>query len=322
MTYFIKPLVFKPPRLIGLSEQMLASHYELEYGGAVRQLNAVNKQLAALHWQNTPGPAISSLQKARLAAANSAILHEIYFDSLGGQDGLGSPAMDPGGELAEAVIRDFGSIAAWREQFSAMAKALTEDSGWVVLQWCVRSQRLHNQSAAGYGAAVAGSTPLIALDMFEHAYKLDFGADASTYVDVFMENLHWGRAAKRFAMASGALESIELASVAEISIAPETLRRQIIAGEPLLLMDVCLLDDLPKRHDKLPGALCLQNNEVAQAMANLPKNKPIVAYCMYGFQVSTNAVDELRAAGFDARLLAGGISAWRAIGASTEPYAV
>ena len=84
MPHEIMPLPFKPPRLVGLSERLLASHYENNYGGAVRRLNAIERRLDELDWSAAPVFDINGLKREELVAANSAILHEIYFDGLGG----------------------------------------------------------------------------------------------------------------------------------------------------------------------------------------------------------------------------------------------
>lgn len=323
MTYYINPIAFKPPRLIGLSEDLLVSHYEAVYGLAVRRLNAVEESLAALDWSTVAGFELARLKHEEVDAANSMVLHEAYFDCLGGQDGLGSPAIDPIGPLAEAICRDFGGLAAWREQFMAIAKTLDAGTGWVVLSWSMRSQQLQIQVAADHRQIGAEAPVVLALDMVAHAYEMDFGSDVAAYIEAFMANLHWGRPTQRF-LAAQALSSGQRDPTAQSDsispLAPEALRRMISAGQTPVILDICLPADLVKRHDQLPGALCWQSDRVAQSMASLSKDQPIVAYCMYGFQVSANAAHELRLQGYQARMLAGGISAWRAIGGATVPY--
>jgi Fe-Mn family superoxide dismutase len=89
--------------------------------------------------------------------------------------------------------------------------------------------------------------------------------------------------------------------------------------EPPVLVDVCMTDDLDRRNDMLAGAT-LRNPDTIDGWAEtLPRNRPIVAYCIYGFQVSGNAVNKLRKRGYDARSLKGGIAAWHAIGGPTVP---
>ena len=103
----IKPIPFKPHRLIGLSDRLIASHYEKNYGGAVQRLNVIEESLKQFDWSSSPGFVINGFQREKLIAANSMILHEVYFDGLGGAVGLGSPSVDPSGVLANAIERDF-----------------------------------------------------------------------------------------------------------------------------------------------------------------------------------------------------------------------
>src|SRR5689334_23525243 len=97
----VRPLLLKPQWMNGLSERLLVSHYENNYGGAVRRLNAIEDELARLDPAAAPGFLLNGLKREEIVAANSMILHEVYFDALGG-DGAG-----PAGELAAAVEAGF-----------------------------------------------------------------------------------------------------------------------------------------------------------------------------------------------------------------------
>jgi len=184
MTYIVKPLSFEPTKLTGLSEKLIVSHWENNYGGAVRRLNAITAQLAELDFSKAPIFAINGLKREELIATNSMILHELYFESLGG-DGMCD------GAIEEALTRDFGSVGRWRAEFVGTGKALRGGSGWVLLTYSLRDRRLVNQWAADHTHALAGGTPILALDMYEHSYQLDYGASAERYVDAFMDNLNW-----------------------------------------------------------------------------------------------------------------------------------
>src|SRR4051795_4401944 len=186
---------FDPKSISGISEKVLVSHYENNYGGAVKRLNAISAQLAELDFATAPNFVINGLKREELIATNSMILHEIYFDGLGG-------ASKPGGALTEAIVRDFGSLERWRTEFSAMGKAEGGGSGWVLLSYSPHDKRLVNQWAADHTNAVAGGRPVIALDMYEHAYHMDYGAKAGAYVDAFMEAINWDNAAKLYDRAS------------------------------------------------------------------------------------------------------------------------
>src|SRR4051812_22009766 len=117
MAYAVMKLPFKPRVLDGLSERLIVSHYENNYGGALRRLNAIEQRLAALDYGAAPVFELNGLKREQLVAAGSVTLHEIYFDGLGGSG-------DPAGPLAAALERDFGSVARWRGEFAACAKAL------------------------------------------------------------------------------------------------------------------------------------------------------------------------------------------------------
>lgn len=107
MTYVMKPLSCDPNRIRGMWERMIISHYENNYGGAVKRLNLIDQKLAELDYANAPGFLVKGLKREQLIATNSMILHEVFFDSLGDQSELGI-------HLKEALARDFGSYDRWR----------------------------------------------------------------------------------------------------------------------------------------------------------------------------------------------------------------
>jgi len=189
--YSIKPLPFDPKSIKGLSEKILVSHHDNNYAGAVKRLNAIAAQWAALDVAKAPVFTINGLKREELIAMNSMILHEVYFDSLGA-GGL------PNGNLADAIGRDFGSLDRWRAEFTAMGKAEGGGSGWVLLVWSPHDKRLVNQWAGDHTNNVAGGRPILALDMYEHAYHMDYGAGAGGYVDAFMAAINWDNAARLF----------------------------------------------------------------------------------------------------------------------------
>jgi Fe-Mn family superoxide dismutase len=191
MTYDIKPLAFDPKSIKGLSEKLLVSHYENNYGGAVKRLNAITAQLAELDFAKAPVFMINGLKREELIATNSMILHEIYFDGIGGGGA-------PSGALSDALARDFGSLERWRAEFSAIGKAEGGGSGWVILAYSPRDKRLVNQWAADHTTTLAGGRPVLVLDMYEHAYHMDYGAKAAAYVDTYVEMIRWENAAKLY----------------------------------------------------------------------------------------------------------------------------
>jgi len=192
MSLEIRALPIDPASLSGLSERLIVSHHENNYSGAVKRLNAIRGKLAELDYSNETGFLINGLKREELVAYNSMVLHELYFAVLGGDSQL------PPGDLRDAIERDFGSLARWQTEFSAMGKALAGGSGWVLLVWSSRDGRLSNQWGADHCHVMAGGTPILALDMYEHAYHIDYGAKAAAYVDAFMKNILWDEVANRY----------------------------------------------------------------------------------------------------------------------------
>jgi superoxide dismutase, Fe-Mn family len=184
MTYVMKPLPCDPTRIKGMSERLIVSHYENNYGSTVSRLNAITAQLLELDFATAPGFLVNGLKREELIATNSMILHELFFASLG-------EAGAPEGELREALIRDFGSVDRWTAEFSAIGKALRGGSGWVLLTWSPRDRKLINQWAMDHTTTLAGGCPVLALDMYEHSYHIDYGATAAAYVDAFMAAINW-----------------------------------------------------------------------------------------------------------------------------------
>ena len=184
MTYAIKPLACDPARIKGMSERLIVSHYENNYRGAVNRLNAITAQLADLDFATAPVFVVNGLKREELIATNSMVLHELFFASLG-------EASAPEGELREALTRNFGGADRWRAEFSAIGKALGGGSGWVLLTWSSRDRKLVNQWAMDHTTTLAGGRPILALDMYEHSYHMDYGAGAAAYVDAFMAAINW-----------------------------------------------------------------------------------------------------------------------------------
>jgi Fe-Mn family superoxide dismutase len=191
MPYEMKPLSCDPTAIKGMSERLIVSHYENNYGGAVNRLNAITAQLAGLDFAKTPGFVINGLKREQLIASNSMILHELFFASLGGESA-------PDGALRDALARDFGSVDRWREEFAAMGKAQGGGSGWVLLTWSPRDRKLMNQWAMDHTTVLAGGRPILALDMYEHAYHIDYRAKAAAYVDAFMAAINWPNVARAY----------------------------------------------------------------------------------------------------------------------------
>lgn len=191
MRYETKPLSCDPTAIRGMSEALITSHYQNNYGSAVQRLNGITTQLAELDFATAPIFLINGLKREELIATNSMILHELFFASLG-------EGGEPDGALHDALNRDFGSVAAWATQFTAIGKALRGGSGWLLLMWSSRDRKLVNQWAMDHTTTLAGGNPILALDMYEHAYHIDYGAKAAAYVDAFMAATNWPQVARAY----------------------------------------------------------------------------------------------------------------------------
>ena len=190
------PLPFDPAMIPGLSAKLLTSHHDNNYVSAVKRIGAIKGELAKLDMATVPGFMLNGLKREELIAWNSMLLHEVYFSCLGSGG-------KPGAKLGAAIERDFGSFSRWAAEFSAMGKALGGGSGWVLLQWSPHDGRLTNQWASDHTQTLAGGTPILAMDMYEHAYAMDYGAKAAAYVDAFMAAATWTAADARFARVAG-----------------------------------------------------------------------------------------------------------------------
>lgn len=313
MRYQLKQIYCRPWTLSGLSLKLMESHYENNYGGALQRLNAVTEQLESLDFEKTPGHIISSLKREELFALNSTLLHELYFASLGGEGKVTTT-------MSEALARDFGSVQRWRAEFSAMGYALGAGSGWVLLSWIPGNGRLINQYASEHSQAIVGGIPVLALDMYEHAYHMDFGANAIAYVDTFLRNVDWKAVEGRYEDASKVapprpLVQEEFADVPGVGV--EEARAMLTEG------NVQLIDTRPKhlvsrQQDIAVGVTWRDPERVREWMGELSKEQPVVVYCGYGFHVGCRTAMALRDAGFDARYMTVGHSGWKAVGAPVK----
>jgi Fe-Mn family superoxide dismutase len=184
------PLPFNAAKLPGLSEKLLTSHHDNNYAGAVKNLNAVELGLDKVT-HDTPGFQVFGLRERELTYANSAFLHERYFENLGG-DGNAT------GDFAKALSTQFGTAGRWEELVRTTAMSLGGGSGWVVIALSPLTNDLRIVGTGGHAPALAAGTPMFVLDMFEHAYALDYGAAHAKYIDAFFANLNWAVLDKRW----------------------------------------------------------------------------------------------------------------------------
>lgn len=185
----LQPLPFNPAKVAGLSERLITSHYQNNYGGAVRNLNRVAQELSQTN-KDTPPLLVTALREHELTFRNSKALHEAHFGNLGGDGKVASP-------VERALAQTYGSVARWEEHFRLTALGLGGGSGWAIVGFELKSGALRVFSSGNHKEGLASSVSLLVLDMYEHSYHLDFGAAAAKYVDAFWQNINWDEVARR-----------------------------------------------------------------------------------------------------------------------------
>jgi Fe-Mn family superoxide dismutase len=225
--------------------------------------------------------------------------------------------------MATVLARDFGSVGRWRREFMALAGALAGGSGWVLLTWLPRDGRLANQSGLDHGQNIAGGIPILAIDMYEHAYHIDFGSNAEAYVAAFMRNIDWSAVQGRYEDAIKVapprpLEQKQFADVPAMSV--EEVRAMIEAGTPIQIIDARPRHYTTRAQDIMEGAVWRDPERLDDWIGELSKEQPVVTYCVYGFHIGCETAITLRKAGFDARYMAGGHYGWKAAGCKVRLF--
>lgn len=198
--HVVKPLPFDPTKAKGLSEKLLVSHHDNNYAGAVKNLNKAEEEIARTT-KDTPAFLVGGLHERALAFRSSATLHELYFANLGG-DGAAAGAVDAALGVA------FGSRTKWEESFRAAALSLGGGSGWMVLAHDLHRDALVLGWGGNHTQNLTLGAPLLVLDMYEHAYQMDYGAAATKYVDAFFANVRWDVVDERFGRARKAAAAL------------------------------------------------------------------------------------------------------------------
>lgn len=190
----VKPLPFDPTKLKGLSDKLITSHHDNNYAGAVKSLAKVEEELARLK-PDAFAPLVSGLRERALQFLNSMNLHEWYFGNLGGD-----------GKQSGALLKALPSN--WEAEFRATAMSLAGGSGWVTLSLHTVTGELLTAWSGNHTQSAAGTLPLLVLDMYEHAYALDYGAAAAKYVDAFFANVRWDEVERRYERAQAAFKAL------------------------------------------------------------------------------------------------------------------
>jgi Fe-Mn family superoxide dismutase len=190
-----KPLSFDAGKLNDISEKLIRSHWENNYGGSVKTLNAVKQKLAqALADKSTPPFAYDDLKREHLMRTGSVVFHELYFDNLGGNGKADA-------DLRKAIGASFGDFDTWETEFRKIGAGLGGGSGWVVLGYNLHTAQIENYWLWDHLHGPAATLPLLVMDMYEHSYQMDYGAAAAKYIDAFFQNIRWEAVATRLAQA-------------------------------------------------------------------------------------------------------------------------
>jgi Fe-Mn family superoxide dismutase len=321
MHHALVPIPCKPWMLNGLSERLLVSHYENEYGTAVRSLNAIQEALGTIDVEAAPGYQLRAMKEEELAMRGSVVLHEAYFGALGGDGGAVFTGSGPGTKIGEpvsaALEQQFGGMAAWRREFVALAHALAGRSGWIVLSYARSEGRLYNQIALDHTDTMIDAVPLLALDMYEHAYHIDFGANASAYIDAFMRNINWTVVNDRLMEAHGNSAPKRVNDGRDDSlpsVSVEELATELAQSERIQVLDARPKHYFSRSSDMMKGATWRDPDRVDEWSQELSRDAPVVVYCAYGYSVGCDLTTMLRERGFDAKYVRGGLAAWYAAG--------
>ena len=254
----------------------------------------------------------------------SVALHELYFGDLGGfrragpNSGLGRPDWhEVPDAFASEIAADFGSASAWRREFVGTAQSLASGSGWVLLTYSRRQKRFSNQLATDHTQMAVDAVPVLVLDMYEHAYLKDFGANATAYIDTFFRNINWEIVLKRIEAVRNnqPLPNEDPSWTTDLpSLSVAELAAQIANGSGVQIVDARQWDHMSRHVDLMAGATWRDPDRVEEWIGELTPDKPVAVCCFYGFDVGRNVTKTLIERGLDARFVRGGVSAWYAAG--------
>jgi len=177
--------------LKGISQKTIENHHGKLYQGYVKKWQEIQDRLKTAD-KSLANVTFSDFRELKLEesfAANAIILHEAYFDVLGGEGRTD-------GEIVEAIKKDFNSFEEWLEDFKALGFCAR---GWVVLGYDFNDGKLRNFLIDAHNLyGIWGASPVLVMDMYEHAYFIDFGSDKKSYIETFFQNLNWKAVNKKF----------------------------------------------------------------------------------------------------------------------------
>lgn len=199
-----QPRKFDLKALDGISDSQISQHRDILYTGYVNKLNEIEERLRSVDITkaNQVFSDFRALKADETFALNGVILHELYFENLGGRESK------PKGRLADMLAKEFGSFEKWVDNLKACGMAAR---GWVILGLSAYDGRLHNYCLDTHNNNVpANVIPILVMDVYEHAYVIDYGVKRPPYIDAFMRNIEW-------AVCSQRLEEIDLVRMTRVA---------------------------------------------------------------------------------------------------------
>lgn len=178
----VKPLNYE--KLDGLSERQLKEHHDVLYGGYITKWNQIQEMLesADKSQANATYSEIRELKTEQSFALDAIKLHEAYFAGLGGSG-------TPEGDVLEMINEDFGSFGNWQNDFTACGISAR---GWVILSYDLDENKLFNFTCDAHNhGGIWSNIPILVLDVYEHAYMIDYGVDRKSYLQAYFKNIDW-----------------------------------------------------------------------------------------------------------------------------------
>lgn len=178
------PIELNYRSLKGISKSQIEDHFEVLYKGYVKKVNEIRRKLDD-EFSSLPNPTFDDFRELKLEesfALNAVKLHEAYFLTLGGDGSVPD-------EIRKLLAKDFGSFENWQEKFYGIGLAAR---GWAVLYYDFNEKKFYNGLSDFHShGAVWNTKPIVVLDVYEHAYFMDFGAKRQNYLDAYFNNLNW-----------------------------------------------------------------------------------------------------------------------------------
>lgn len=199
-----QPKKFELKGLDGISDNQISQHRDILYAGYVNKLNEIEERLKTVDITkaNQVFSDLRALKADESFALNGVVLHELYFENLGGKGGKAA------GKLSDVISREFGSFDKWADNFKACGMAAR---GWVILGLCAYDGKAHNYCLDTHNFNFPASTiPILVMDVYEHAYAIDFGVKRPPYIEAFMKNVNWAVCQQR-------LEKINMSEILKIA---------------------------------------------------------------------------------------------------------